>query len=188
LHVNNETIEHGIHEGSSFSVGGRCTYFYYILFSPCSQWCSPKVFPKAPGFYPMQKFKFSPSHLYRWVLIGTHYIETNFYFGEPPKFQCFFFFKIKNWRANESGSLPKIIEIIIGRHSENKGPRTRQWPSLASHFENVPHPWAFSYCKARGKIYHEPNLCRSQGVWMGGILCEGFMPTYRSKNPPTIEE
>jgi hypothetical protein len=29
-------------------------------------------------------------------------------------------------------------------------------------------PMGFIYSKAPGKIYHEPNLCRSQGVGVGG--------------------
>jgi hypothetical protein len=48
--------------------------------------------------------------------------------------------------------------------------------------------------KALGKIYHEPNLCRSQGVRVVGILClplnngRKIMPTYRCKNLPTMED
>jgi hypothetical protein len=40
--------------------------------------------------------------------------------------------------------------------------------SLAPHFGNILHSWwAFTYHKAWGKIYHEPNLHRSWwGVWM----------------------
>jgi hypothetical protein len=66
-----------------------------------------------------------PSHLYRWGLIGTHYIETS----TLGSFQSFNVLrKIKNGRAYESGSLPKIIivTIIIGRHAENKELRTRR--------------------------------------------------------------
>jgi hypothetical protein len=45
----------------------------------------------------------------------------------------------------------------------------RQWPNLAPHFENVPHPRALRII-ARGKIYHEQNLHRSPGIGVRGLL------------------
>jgi hypothetical protein len=31
-------------------------------------------------------------------------------------------------------------------------------------------PMSFTYHKAQSKIYPEPNLCKSWGLWMGGFL------------------
>ncbi len=38
---------------------------------------------------------------------------------------------------------------------------------------------------AQGKIYHEPNLCRSWGRWMGGFL---HLLKSRHNFPPILEE
>jgi hypothetical protein len=55
-------------------------------------------------------------------------------------------------------------------HSQNKGLRMRRywvWPRILRLSPTL----NFTYCKTQSKICHEPNLCRSQGIWMGGFLC-----------------
>ncbi len=43
--------------------------------------------------------------------------------------------------------------------------------SLAPHYGNAPHPWAFTKVKHKEFFYHEPNLHRSWGMRVGGKLC-----------------
>jgi hypothetical protein len=72
-------------------------------------------------------------------------------------------------------------------HSQNKGPRIRWywvWPCILRMSPTL----NFTYCKTRSKIYHEPNLCKSQGIWMEGFLCplfnsgRVFTPTFSFAN------
>ncbi len=52
-------------------------------------------------------------------------------------------------------------------------PKMRGWTRLSSGptFWECPPPMAITFLKAQGKIYHEPNLCRSQWVWRRRFLC-----------------
>ncbi len=59
-------------------------------------------------------------------------------------------------------------------------------------FWECPSPMVFTYHRAQGEIYYEPNLCRGGRVGVGGILCvllNGVLTLMSRHNfPPTFAE
>ncbi len=63
-------------------------------------------------------------------------------------------------------------EALKWRNSQNKGLKTKAIIEFSPTLWECPSPMGFHQSKAQGIFfYHEPNLCRSWGIRVGGKLC-----------------